>query len=135
MSIKEFADQLSDVLMRIEDAKCEATAIVDAAKEAGINAQALRKVAREMVMDSTKLAKKYDAEEQLDMFRQEVGIFKSKGLGETDKAYRARQAKREAGLVKAAKEFDAVAGSDIASSYQNSMKALRKLDANREEVA
>jgi hypothetical protein len=132
VSIKDFAEQLSDVLLRIEDAKCEGRAILDAAKEAGVNVSALRKVAQEMVMDSTKLAKKYDAEEQLDMFRQEVGIFKAKGLAETDKAMNARKVQREKGLVKAAKELDAIAGSDIAESYQNNMKALRKWDANRE---
>ncbi len=132
MSIKEFADQLSDVLMRIEDAKCEVKALLDAAKEAGVNVQALRKVAHEMVMDSTKLAKKYDAEEQLDMFRQEVGIFKAKGLAETDKAMNARKVQREKGLIKAAKKLDAIAGSDIAGSYQSDMNALRKWDANRE---
>lgn len=132
MSIKEFANELSDVLLRIEDAKVEAAGIVEAAKAAGVNVAALRKVAREMVMDSAKLAKRYEAEEQLDMFRQEVGIFKAKGLDESDKAYRTRQAVREIGLVKATKEFDAAAGTNIAGDYQANMKALRKWDAKRE---
>lgn len=79
-SIREFADQLSDVLLRIEDAKVEATAIIDAAKEVGIDSKALRKVARELVTDASKLAKRYADEEQLDMFRAQIGIFERKGL-------------------------------------------------------
>jgi len=85
-SIKQFADELSDILMRIEDAKVEASAIVDAAKEAGIDVKALRRVAREMVMQSDKLAAKYEAEDQLELFREAVKIRQRKGLSTIDAA-------------------------------------------------
>lgn len=78
--MKEAAEALSNVLMQIEDLKVEAAAIIDAAKESGVNVKALRKVAREMVMDSVKLAKKYEDEAQLEMFRDAVGIRRRKGL-------------------------------------------------------
>jgi len=81
--VKPFADDLSDVLMKIEDLKVEASSILEAAKEAGVDVKALRKVAREMVMQSDKLAAKYRDEEQLDMFRAQVGIFKRKGLADS----------------------------------------------------
>lgn len=38
---REFANQLSSILMQIEDLKIEAKAIVDAAAEAGVNTKAL----------------------------------------------------------------------------------------------
>lgn len=79
-SIKTYADQLSDILMKIEDAKVEAASLLEAAKEAGIDTKALRKVAREMVMGSDKLLRKYEDEQQLDMFRIAVGIRQRKGL-------------------------------------------------------
>lgn len=82
-SIKTFADELSDILMKIEDMKVEAASIVDAAKEAGIDTKALKKVAREMVMQSDKLAKRYEDEEQLEMFRDAVKIRQRKGLSDT----------------------------------------------------
>jgi len=69
-SIKQYADELSDILLKIEDAKVEASAIIEA----------LRKVAREMVMQSDKLLAKYEAEEQLEMFREAVKIRQRKGL-------------------------------------------------------
>lgn len=78
--VKDFASQLADKLLEIEDAKVECASIVQAAADAGVNTKALRKAAREMVMDSTKLAKLYEDEEQLEMFRVEVGIRQSKGL-------------------------------------------------------
>lgn len=79
-SIKQYADQLSDIFNKIEHLKIEAAVLIDVAKEAGVNTKALRKVAREMVMESNKLAQKYADEEQLDMFRAQVGIFQRKGL-------------------------------------------------------
>ena len=78
--MKTHAEQLSDVYMRASDLKAEADAIIDAAKAEGINVKALRKVAREMVMDASKLAAKLDDEAQLDMFRTQVGLLKRKGL-------------------------------------------------------
>lgn len=77
---REFANQLSSILMHIEDLKIEAKAIVDAAAEAGVNAKALRKVAKELTMDAAKLAQRFDDEEQIDMFRDEVDLKKRKGL-------------------------------------------------------
>lgn len=79
-NIREFADQLSDVFVRMEDCKVEAAAIIDAAKEAGINVKALRKVAKELVMQSDKLAQRYEDEQQIDMFRDQIGIRERKGL-------------------------------------------------------
>lgn len=77
---REFANQLSSILMQIEDLKIEAKAIVDAAGEAGINTKALRKVAKELTMDAAKLAQRFDDEEQIDMFRDEVGLRQRKGM-------------------------------------------------------
>lgn len=78
--VKKYAEQLSDVMMRAQDLKAEADAIVQAAKDAGVNVRALRKVSRELITDSGKLARQYDDEDQLDMFRLEVGIRRRKGL-------------------------------------------------------
>lgn len=79
-SIKTYADQLSDILMKIEDAKVEAASLLEAAKEAGIDTKALRKVAKEMVMQSDKLQRKFKDEAQLSLFREHVGIYARKGL-------------------------------------------------------
>lgn len=78
---KKFADDLSAILSQIEDLKLEAKAVIDAADEAGVNTKALRKVAKEMLMDSAKLAKRFDDEAQLEMFRDQVGLRARKGLG------------------------------------------------------
>ena len=85
-NIRQYADELSDILMRIEDAKVEAAAIVDAAKEAGIDTKALKKVAKEMTMQSDKLQAKYEAEEQLELFREATKIRQRKGLSTIDAA-------------------------------------------------
>ena len=79
-SIKQYADELSDILMKIEDAKVEATAIIDAAKEAGTNTKALRRVAKEMCMQSDKLHQRFEDELQLSLFREHVGLHARKGL-------------------------------------------------------
>lgn len=79
-TIKEFASQLADVYMRIEDCKAEAVAILDAAKADGFDAMAMRKVAKELIMPSDKLSKRFDAEAQIDMFRDNVGLRTRKGL-------------------------------------------------------
>lgn len=76
----KFADDLSSVLSQIEDLKIEAKAIIDAAHDAGVNTKALRKVAKEMLMDSAKLAKRLEDEAQLDIFRYKIGLRRSKGL-------------------------------------------------------
>lgn len=77
---RELADALADIIVRMGDLKVEADAIIDAAKEAGINTRALRKVAKELAMPAEKLAKRLDDEEQLEMFRGEVGLKARKGL-------------------------------------------------------
>lgn len=77
---REFANELSDVMRRMDDLKTEAAAILEAAKDSGVNTKALRKVAREMVMDSDKLEKRFEDEAQIDMFRDEVGLRSRKGL-------------------------------------------------------
>lgn len=77
---KEFADALADIIVRMDDLKVEADAIIDAAKEAGINTRALRKVAKELTMPSDKLSKRFEDEAQIDMFRDEVGLRTRKGL-------------------------------------------------------
>jgi uncharacterized protein (UPF0335 family) len=79
-SIKQYADELSDILMKIEDLKVEATSIIEAAKEAGINTKALRKVAKEMTMQSDKLHQRFEDEAQIDLFRDQVGLRQRKGL-------------------------------------------------------
>ncbi len=75
-----FAEQLSDCLMRKSDIDVEIKGIIEAAKEEGINVRALRKVAKELITDSSKLAKTLDDERQIDLFREEVGLLKRKGL-------------------------------------------------------
>lgn len=80
MSIAGYAEQLSDILMQIEDLKVQAKSIVEDAKEAGVSTKALNKVAREMIMDSTKLAKRLEDEQQIDLFRDEVDLLRRKGL-------------------------------------------------------
>jgi uncharacterized protein (UPF0335 family) len=80
MSIKQYAESLSDILMQIEDLKVQAKSIVEDAKEKGHSTAALNKLAREMIMDSTKLAKRLEQEAQLELFRMEVGLLRRKGL-------------------------------------------------------
>lgn len=81
--VKQFADQLTEIYERMADAKLEADAVIDAAKAAGMDQKdisALRKIGKEMLMPVDKLAAKYDAEQQLEMFRDVVGIRRKKGL-------------------------------------------------------
>jgi len=78
--VKDFAEDLSDCLLRKSDIDAEIKALIDAAKEQGINVRALRKVAKELIEDGSKLAKKLEDERQIDMFREEVGLLKRKGL-------------------------------------------------------
>lgn len=82
MSISGYAEQLSDLLMQIEDLKVQAKSIVEDAKQAGISTKALNRVAREMIMDSTKLQKRLEDEQQLEMFRDQVDLLRRKGLSE-----------------------------------------------------
>lgn len=113
--IKTFAEQLSDVLMAIEDRKVEAAAIIDAAKEAGIDTKALRRVAKELITDSEKLRKQYAAEEQLDMFRAQVGVFQRKGLDDTNKAASSGQKALRVKAEKSLRELDGMLGTNISA--------------------
>jgi len=79
-AIKSYAEQAADILSRMEDLTVEFKALMDAAKEEGINVKALRKLAKELNTSYDKLAKQYADEEQLDMFRTQVGIRRRKGL-------------------------------------------------------
>ncbi len=74
MTIKDYARSLAEQLTAIADLQQNVKDVVASAKDAGINPKNLRKVAKEMVMDSDKRAKLYEDEEQLEMFRSEVGL-------------------------------------------------------------
>ena len=79
-NIKTFAKEMAQILSDIDDKKVELKGILDAAKEAGVNTKALAKLAKEMNTESDKLAQQYEVEDQLVLFRDEVGIRKIKGL-------------------------------------------------------
>jgi uncharacterized protein (UPF0335 family) len=72
--IQTYARELADSLREIGKIQENVKDLVNSAKDAGINPKALRKVAREMCMESDKRAKLYDDEAQLEMFRSEVGL-------------------------------------------------------------
>lgn len=80
---KRYTKELSDVYDKMEDLKLEAKAILDAAQAAGVDVKSMAKVAKELLMDSSKLADKYAAEQQLELFRVSVGIRQRKGIEET----------------------------------------------------
>lgn len=80
--IKSFAKELAQILSDIDDKRLEAKSLLEAAKDAGVNTKALAKLAKEMNTDSDKLAQQYEVEEQLSLFRDEVGIRRLKGLHE-----------------------------------------------------
>ena len=79
-TIHEHAKRVSALMSQIEDIKVELKAAVEIAEQQGISPKALRKVAKEMIMDSAKLAKRLDDEAQLDMFRSAVGLLEQKGI-------------------------------------------------------
>lgn len=72
--ITAYAEELAGKLTSIASLQSEAKDLINSAKEVGVNVRALRKVAREMVMDSEKRAKLYEDEGQLEMFRAELGL-------------------------------------------------------------
>lgn len=74
MTVKHYAQQLAAQLREIETIQEAIKDIVASAKDVGINPRVLRKVAREMCMDSDKRAKLYEDEDQLSLFRSEVGL-------------------------------------------------------------
>ena len=79
-AINGHAKKIAGLMSKIEDIKIEMTAAIEIAEQQGINPKALRKVAKEMLMDSTKLQKKFDDEAQLSLFRDAVGLIEAKGL-------------------------------------------------------
>lgn len=74
MTVATYARELAAHLRNIEAEQEAIKDIVASAKDAGVNPKALRKVAREMVMESDKRAKLYEDEDQLSLFRSEVGL-------------------------------------------------------------
>jgi uncharacterized protein (UPF0335 family) len=72
--ISVYARELAGHLREIASTQEIIKDLIASAKDAGINVKALRKVAREMVMDSDKRQKLYDDEDQLALFRDELGL-------------------------------------------------------------
>lgn len=72
--ITTYAKELSDHLRKIADEQEAIKDLINSAKDAGINVRALRKVAKELIMDSDKRKKLYDDEDQLQLFREDVGL-------------------------------------------------------------
>ena len=74
VQIATYARELAARLREIANTQDAIKDIIGSARDAGINVKALRKVAREMVMDSDKRQKLYDDEDQLALFRDELGL-------------------------------------------------------------
>lgn len=72
--IATYARELAARLREIANTQDAIKDIIGSARDAGINVKALRKVAREMVMESDKRAKLYEDEDQLSLFREQVGL-------------------------------------------------------------
>lgn len=72
--LKTYASELADHLREIANTQDAIKDLIGSARDAGINVKALRKVAREMVMESDKRAKLYEDEDQLSLFREQVGL-------------------------------------------------------------
>lgn len=72
--IATYARELAGHLREIAGIQDAIKDLIGSARDAGINVKALRKVAREMVMESDKRAKLYEDEHQLEMFRETVGL-------------------------------------------------------------
>ena len=72
--ISAYARELADQLREIAKVQEAVKDLIASGKDAGVNPRALRKVAREMVMESDKRASLYEDEEQLSLFRTEVGL-------------------------------------------------------------
>ena len=72
--IKTYASELANHLREIASVQEIVKDLIASARDAGLNVKALRKVAREMVMESDKRAKLYEDEDQLSLFREQVGL-------------------------------------------------------------
>ena len=91
-----------------------------------------------MITDSDKLRKKFEFDEQLDLFRAESGLFHMKGLDTTEKASAAFRMKGDRDLQESAQALDAIAGTSIAKTHKDGMAAVRKMqarDAAKRETA
>lgn len=73
--LREYADQLADMLRDIDDKKVMAKALLEAAEAEGINVKALRKVAKELTMDAEKRRAKYAEEADLEQMRSQLDLF------------------------------------------------------------
>lgn len=69
-----YARQAAAHMREMDEARELLKDVLQSAKDAGLNTKALRKVAREMTMESEKREKIYEDEAQLSMFRDEVGL-------------------------------------------------------------
>lgn len=72
--IRATAKELAGILTQIAELQEDAKTIIGNAKDSGMNVKALRKIAREMVMESDKREKLYADEDQLHLFRDAVGL-------------------------------------------------------------
>jgi uncharacterized protein (UPF0335 family) len=72
--LKTYASELAGHLREIANVQETVKDLIASARDAGLNVKALRKVAREMVMESDKRAKLYEDEDQLSLFREQVGL-------------------------------------------------------------
>lgn len=79
-TINEHARKIAGLMSQIEDIKIEMKAATEIAEQQGVDPKALRKVAKEMIMDSAKLEKRMEEERQLDLFRSAVGLLEKKGI-------------------------------------------------------
>lgn len=72
--IATYARELAARLREIANTQDAIKDIIGSAKDAGLNVKALRKVARELLMETDKRYKLYEDEDQLEMFREAVGL-------------------------------------------------------------
>lgn len=69
-----YARELAARLREIANTQDAIKDIIGSARDAGLNVKALRKVARELLMETDKRDKLYEDEDQLEMFREAVGL-------------------------------------------------------------
>ena len=72
--IATYARELAARLREIANTQDAIKDIIGSARDAGINVKALRKVARELLMETDKRDKLYEDEDQFEMFREAVGL-------------------------------------------------------------
>jgi uncharacterized protein (UPF0335 family) len=72
--IQAYAPQLAEIYRKIDSLNFDAKDLLASAKDAGVNVSALRKVAKELLMEADKRAKKYEDEAQTDLFRDALGL-------------------------------------------------------------